>query len=512
MDTSNHHNGSAWADADGAFGATTDTPPPGGEPWRDPTPEALARRAYQAGIDSCVRTIAKAMPGKKLFVFRQQAREAFRLAARGGFDLADVGDRLYGAGADLAELDVELGEGWQDTLTAVLGEAKAAALADLAAADEAAADSTGSAAQGAAPGTAPDERTLIVRRASEVAPERIEWLWPGRIAVGKLTLIGGTPGLGKSQLTAFLANVVTNGGAWPCDGGDAPRGSVILLSAEDGLADTIIPRLTTAGADLARVHAVTGVRDKTGRRGFDLKSDIARLEALARGLGDVRLIVIDPISAYLGTLDGNDVVRTRNVLEPVAEMADRLRIAVVAVTHLNKGGGNGQSVLNRFIGTIAFVAAARAAFAVIADANDATRRLFLPVKNNLAAEPKGLAFRIEQALLPGTDILASRVSFDAEPVDITANEALAAAEGVGGEDGRSGKDEAAEFLRTVLADGPVAVKELERQAVEAGLLSEGKPISQSKMFRLARDSLGIKPARSGGLGAAGQWVWGLPDA
>jgi hypothetical protein len=286
---------------------------------------------------------------------------------------------------------------------------------------------------------------------------------------------------------------------------------VVLLSAEDGLADTIIPRLTAAGADLARVHVVTGVHDKkSGRRGFDLKADIAQLEALAQKLGDVRLIVIDPISAYLGTLDGNDVVRTRNVLEPVAEMADRLRIAVVAVTHLNKSGG-GQSVLNRFIGTIAFVAAARAAFAVIEDTQDETRRFFLAVKNNLAKPADGLAFRIEQLLLPCTEILASRVSFDAEPVDITANEALAATETVGGGDESGGKHEAAEFLRTVLAGGPVPVNEIERQAIEAGLLSEGKPISQSKLFRSARDGLRIKPQRIGGMAGAGKWVWSLPE-
>lgn len=463
-------------------------------------PEIKAQRERRAGIDSCVRTIAKAVSGKKLAVFRTHAEEAFKIAIRGGFDLQETGDRIYRAGADLAGLDDELGDGWQDKLTAALGNAKSAALAP-------AAPPTSQAAP--MPTT---ERALIVHRAADVAPEKIEWLWPGRVAVGKLTLIGGTPGLGKSQLTAFVAKVVSLGGQWPCDEGRAPLGNVILFSAEDGLRDTIIPRLLMIGADMARVHVVTGVQDKDGRRGFDLKSDMAVLEKAARDIGDVRLIIIDPISAYMGAAtDGNDNVKTRNVLEPVAEMADRLRIAVMAVTHLNKSGGGGQSVLNRFIGSIAFVAAARAAFAVVEDADDKTRRLFLQVKNNLAKEAPGLAFRIEQALLPGTDILASGVCFDPAPVDISANDALAASEATGDVSDRTGKDEAADFLQVVLSGGPVAVKEIERQAREAGLLADGKPISQSRPIRSARDDLGIMPHREGGVAGAGQWVWSLPD-
>jgi hypothetical protein len=498
-----HPNGSFWPHATRDFRGTTAITPASGAPLRPITPEERARRQVEAGITQCVRVIARAVPGKKLAVFRQQAQEAFRLAARGGGDLEKVGDRLYDAGADLAEMDNELGDGWQDKLTAALSKAKGDVLTPASIA-------LPTLSQPAA--TTSGERALIVRRASDVAPEKIEWLWPGRVAVGKLTLIGGTPGLGKSQLTVFVAKAVSTGGLWPCSEGRAPLGSVILFSAEDGLADTIIPRLTMAGADLGRVHVATGVQDKGGRRGFDLKADIAALEKTAKELGDVRLIVVDPISAYMGgATDGNDNVKTRNVLEPVSEMADRLRIAVVAVTHLSKSGGGGQSALNRFIGSIAFVAAARAAFAVIEDVEDKMRRLFLQVKNNLAKEAPGLAFRIEQAMLPGTDILASGVCFDSDPVEISANDALTASEGgVGGEGDRSNKDEAADFLRAVLAGGPEPVKEIERQAIEASLLGDGKPIGDSKVFRLARKKLGVKSHRQGGAAGAGQWVWELP--
>jgi hypothetical protein len=221
------------------------------------------------------------------------------------------------------------------------------------------------------------KRRLISHRASDLQPEKLVWVWPGRIPEGKLVLLGGPPGLGKSQLTAFMSAIVSNGGYWPCGEGSTIPGDVIFMSAEDGVQDTIIPRLMAAGADCERVHIVSAAtkRDGTGRKTFSLKTDVDLLEDMAKKIGSVRLIIVDPISAYMGGSDGNGNVETREVLEPLADMANRLRIAVVAVTHLNKGGGGGnQSALNRFAGSIAFVAAARSAFAVIEDPEDDERR------------------------------------------------------------------------------------------------------------------------------------------
>ena len=361
------------------------------------------------------------------------------------------------------------------------------------------------------PNPPPESLGVIIQCAADILPEKIEWLWHGRAAVGKLTLIGGAPGLGKSQCHAFMCAAVSTGGDWPCGEGRAPLGNAIVLSAEDGAKDTIVPRLISVGADLSRVHIVSGMRDERGRRTFNLKADISALEVKVRAIGDVRLIIIDPISAYMGGADGNGNTETREVLEPIAEMADRLRIAVVCITHLNKGGGGGkQSALNRFVGSIAFTAAARAAFAVIEDSEDETRRLFLQVKNNLGKSCAGLAFRIEQALIPG-NIVASRICWDADPVAVDVNTALAASESADG-GGRTNKDEAADFLQKLLAAGPLPVKEIEAQAVEAGLLGEGKPIGQNKAFRAARESLQIAANRAGGLGGQGRWEWVLSAA
>jgi twinkle protein len=118
----------------------------------------------------------------------------------------------------------------------------------------------------------PNGSILISRRASEIEPERVEWLWPGRIARGKITCIAGEPGTGKSQLSIATAAAISTEGNWPCGEGSAPFGSVIILSAEDGAADTIVPRLIAAGADRERVHIISAMGDKNGkgRRGFNL--------------------------------------------------------------------------------------------------------------------------------------------------------------------------------------------------------------------------------------------------
>ena len=358
------------------------------------------------------------------------------------------------------------------------------------------------------------KRRLISHRASDLEPEKLIWIWPGRIPEGKLVLLGGPPGLGKSQLTAFMSAAVSNGSYWPCGEGHAPQGDVIFMSAEDGIQDTIIPRLMSAGANRECVHIVSAATkpDGTGRKTFSLKTDVDLLEEMAKKIGTVRLIIVDPISAYMGGSDGNGNVETREVLEPLADMANRLRIAVVAVTHLNKGGAGGnQSALNRFAGSIAFVAAARAAFAVIEDPEDDERRFLLQAKNNLGKKCKGLAFRLEQRLV-GDDVMSSNVMFEGDHIDESIDEALTASETRRGGEKRTGKDEAAEFLKELLAAGPMPVLEIEREARDAGLLGPDSPVSQNKAFRSARDILGISPQRKGGAGAKGQWVWQLPLA
>jgi putative DNA primase/helicase len=332
------------------------------------------------------------------------------------------------------------------------------------------------------------KRGLIVSRASDIKAEKIEWLWPGRIARGKHTTIAGDPGTGKSQVMISIITAVTAGGQLPCDEGRAPLGSVIVLAAEDGIADTIVPRLLAARADPKRVHIVTATHAENGTQSFNLQADLDLLEQSIEAIGDVCLVCVDPISSYLGKVDSHKNAELRAVLEPIGRMAERKRVAILSVTHFSKGNaGTPNKALYRVIGSIAFTAAPRAAFVVLEDPDNKDRRLFLHGKNNLAAPPQGLAFRLAQVLVgEHEDIVGSYVEWESGPVLTTADQALGSA--TGGED-HSAMDEAVDFLREELSNGEVETTIVDDQARRAGI---------SKMtLKRARAKLGVVSRRQG---------------
>jgi putative DNA primase/helicase len=342
---------------------------------------------------------------------------------------------------------------------------------------------------------------LVIERASDILVKPVEWLWPGRIAIGKLTLLAGEAGLGKSQVVTAMAAAITTGGRWPCDEGTAPLGSVIFLSAEDSAADTVVPRLMAADANRQHVHLLRAVKtdDGKGRRTFNLQSDLDLLASKIAEFGNVRMVCIDPISSYLGPkVDSHVNAAVRGALEPIGEMADRLRVAIVAITHPPKGTGT--AAINRFIGSIAFVAAARAAFMVARDADDEVRRLFLPVKNNLAPVGKGLAFRLEQCLVgePGASVVTSSVVWDHGHVETTADQALQAADECIGS-GPKPREEGMEFLRELLASGPMLAAKIKAEVTDAGL--------SWMTVKRAKKLLGVRTYK---LGMTDGWLWELP--
>ena len=339
---------------------------------------------------------------------------------------------------------------------------------------------------------------VVSRCLADVQARPISWLWPGRIARGKLTVIAGHPGLGKSQLTASLAAIVSRGGQWPVDRSRCEPGAVVFLSAEDDAEDTIKPRLEAAGADLRRCYILDAVRDRDSigklyQRAFNMSKDLDRLGDLLIKLGDVRLVVIDPISAYLGATDSHKNAEVRALLAPLGEVAARYGAAFVAVSHLNKAGQ--QDVLMRVMGSLAFVAAARAAYAVVKDQDDPHRRLLLPLKNNIGNDETGYAFSVEGVTLPG-GIETCRVSWESEPVTVTADEAMAPA---GGPEERSDLDDCKEFLRGLLSDGPVPSKQVKADVDGAG--------HSWATVRRAQKALGIVPEKEG---MKGPWLWRLP--
>ena len=338
--------------------------------------------------------------------------------------------------------------------------------------------------------------------ASRLRPERIDWLWPGRIARGKLTVIAGDPGLGTSQLACALAATVSNAGPWPCGEGTAPPGQAILVNAEDGPADTIMPRLIAAGARLDQVAVLDGtVSLGRGRRTLSLKADLDMLEDAMHAYPGAVLVVLDPISAFLGSeVDSHRQSDVRGLLAPLADFAALHGVAIVLVAHLNKGVGT--DAMARVAGSGAFVAASRSTLLVTRDASDTKRRLLLPAKNNLGRDVGGLAFTVEGAEIFDGDgpIATSRIVWQGQ-TDITANEALRAlAEGNdGGDDERSMLEEADVFLRQVLGNGALPALSVRQQAKDAG---------QSWItVRRAKERLKVRSIKTH---RTGQWVWELP--
>ena len=213
------------------------------------------------------------------------------------------------------------------------------------------------------------------------------------------------------------------------------------------------------------------------------------------------MVNIDPVSSYLGKIDSHKNSEVRGVLEPLAEMADRTRVAVLSITHFSKPGSTSTAkALHRIIGSTAFTAAPRVALAVIEDAENQGRYLVLHAKNNLAPPPQGLAYRLEQTIV-GADIVASRTVWETEPVTMTANQAMAAE--MGGTEGGRVINEAKEFLEEILASGPAPQKEVKAAA-------EGAGISWPSVRR-AKERLGVTAVReSVGASGAGRWLWSLP--
>jgi RecA-family ATPase len=243
--------------------------------------------------------------------------------------------------------------------------------------------------------------------------------------LGTTTICAGNPGDGKSMLSLDIAARVSRGAEWPDDSGSAPIGSVVILAAEDDIATTMRPRLEAAGADLTKIHCVQAVERicaVTGKRiprSVRLDFDLDRIVELARKLGDVRLVIIDPISEYLGAVNSHRDAELRGLLSPLSTAAATGHFAVLNILHLNKGNKDGPAMY-RAMGSIAFVAQARVAWCHVRDANDPERVLWLPLKNNLHKRVPGLAYKIVE---PG------RIEWQDGAVETTADEAMQNAAG-----------------------------------------------------------------------------------
>jgi putative DNA primase/helicase len=338
--------------------------------------------------------------------------------------------------------------------------------------------------------TLPEPRAVTVRM-SDVTPQPVTWLWRGRFAVGKLTVITGDPGLGKSLITNDMAARISTGGHWP-DGAPCLSGNALILSAEDDPADTIRPRLDSAGADVSRVHIMVAVRRNDGRQDIVTLTDLEAIAEAVERIGNVRLVVIDPLSAYVpADIDSHRDTAVRALLRPLSELAARLAVAVVAVAHRPKAAG--ANPVHGVMGSLAFAAAARAVWMVVRDPEDDGRRLMAAAKNNIGPDNGGLAYCVE-----APDDVA-RICWEPGKVDVDLAAILAAG---GRQKSHTKIDDAADWLADILYDGPRAAKEL-------GLTAEAAGFSRATVRR-AKTELGIISERQE-FGGAGGWYWRLPS-
>lgn len=346
---------------------------------------------------------------------------------------------------------------------------------------------------------------------NDVKAKPIEWLWPNRIAIGKVSMLAGEGGLGKSTILCDLAARSTTGERWPDGSNNGEAGSVVILAAEDALDDTIKPRLVAAGAELTKVYCINASRreeiDRASSKktirvcSFNFQQDLASLRAEIQRIGDVRLVIVDPISSYLGKIDSHKNDQVRSVLDPLNQFAATTRAAFICNHHFSKGGGGANS---RMIGSVAFVNAVRAAFIVSPDPADegGLRRVFVPSKMNVATLGEGIGYRIGSftADVDGQSIPTSQVCWDSDPVAGGADEILASL--AESSEDKTAMEEAEDFLSDALRTGPILAKDIQDTA-RAHMIS-------AATLRRAKGRLGVVSERQG-FGPESVVKWSLPD-
>ena len=333
--------------------------------------------------------------------------------------------------------------------------------------------------------------------AADIAPRAIQWLWPGWLAKGMLHIVAGDGGTGKTTTMLTVAATISSGGKLP-DGKSAPVGNVLIWTGEDDIERVVVPRLQEAGANLRNVYIIRGVRDDEGARPFDPATDMRDLEAQALRIGNVAMVLVDPIvNAVAGDSHKNSDVRRG--LQPLVDLGSKVGAAIVGITHFAKNT-EGKNTADRIIGSVAYKNFARLAMVAV-KGKDGDCRL-VRCKSNIGPDGDGFAYRIGivQREYDGESNDVSKIEWG-EALFGFAKTLLDQLEGK-----RTARDEAVEWLHSQLADGkPHRTTELQAQAKIDGI-SEGT-------LKRAKDQLDVisKPHHDGKKGqGASWWSWQLP--
>lgn len=343
-----------------------------------------------------------------------------------------------------------------------------------------------------------DEPQPDLVRLSDVHPQEIGWLWPGWIPRRMMTILGGYGGDGKSTVVSSLIGAWTGGGRLP-DGTPAPETNVLMLAAEDDVAQAIRPRLDLHGADNDRVLVLRGSKAEDGSpRWLDLRRDIAMMEGVVRS-HEIGLVVIDPLSAYLPNADRNSEGDVRDTLQPLLGLMERTGVAVVGIMHIGKSG-DGRRAAQRLLGSTAFTALARSVI-MLADLPDdqqpddvesgGKQKVLQVVKSNYAIAPPPQAFRRP---LNGPIAWLGASGMTIEECFTGASQPRKSAE-----EGRSAGQEAEHLLRETLKWGSQKATDVMTEAKENGITEI--------TLRRAKRALGIETFKTG---KTGPWFWKLP--
>lgn len=320
----------------------------------------------------------------------------------------------------------------------------------------------------------------------DVEPEEISWLWFPYIALGKLTMISGEEGLGKSWLTCAFASAVSNGYGFPLSDSNFESGNVLMLSAEDGLGDTIKPRLVSCKANTKKIFALNEgiVFDENGLK--SLERHVSKLKP--------KLIMVDPLFAYTSAkTDVNSANQSRAVSSRLTEIAANHNCAIVLIRHIGKSKGMGDSRAAG-LGSIDWRAAVRSELLVGKNPNDENEKAIVQTKNNLAKFGDSIGFEIKDS--------ANGAVFQwTGKSDLSAEQILSIPE-----QRRSGSEmsKAESFLLTALGEGERPASEVMKEAESVGLTEQN--------LRTARTKLDVKVRKEGnGYTGEQRWFWRLPD-
>ena len=337
---------------------------------------------------------------------------------------------------------------------------------------------------------------VILTCGTDLTPEPYRWLWQYWLAMGKLHILAGAPGQGKTTIALAMAATITIGGRWT-DGSRCAPGNVLIWSGEDDPADTLVPRLMAAGADRARCYFIEGARRGGEVVPFDPARDLGQLLEAIEKIGGISLLVIDPVvSAVTG--DSHKNTEVRRALQPLVDLAAKCDCAVLGITHFAKGG-QGTDPAQRVVGSVAFTAVARVvmvAAKVKGDEEGQDTRILARSKSNIGPDDGGFQYHLEQSEpLPG--IHASHIAWG-KAVEGTARELLTDPDD-GPQDDAS---DAVELLRAELDTVRWTSCDEAAKPLKAAGFSKKQIWAASKKVGVMRKKDGMK----------GGWMWRLRDA